>query len=354
MQEYMKLLCVNKIRESKRLIKNMFLPIISMLIVAGFAGYQMMINIFLVIWRKNAFHARICYLVAGILILYSFYVCFINRKPEIVIKPASLFFIEMRKIRHMILIKYMGLTLKHLIFSFLISGCINGMYWNKNFLFIVLFLFLLLNTTTLIRWKRYHRTQRVIDSGIWLLFSIILAMSLKYSFLCMLNIAIWLFLLFYDFCVLEIDVLKYEEEMQFAEKVRIAQNFHNTVLLEQYAKEKLVRYLPKKNKVSKSLFQFPLLWKVQTSIYRLGRNWIIMGTVLFFLCLMIYHIPFFWTLPFLEQKEIRYLLLLGSIFAFFRLTLRSMVQQLDSILDKATDGLFIPISENQIVKQFTV
>ena len=64
--------------------------------------------------------------------------------------------------------------------------------------------------------------------------------------------------------------------------------------------------------------------------------------------------PFYWTLPFLQQEEIRYMLLLGSIFAVFRLTLRSMVQQLDSILEKATDGLFIPISENRIVKQFMV
>ena len=47
----------------------------------------------------------------------------------------------------------------------------------------------------------------------------------------------------------------------------------------------------------------------------------------------------------LQQEEIRYMLWLGSIFAVFRLTLRSMVQQLDSILEKATDGLFIPISE---------
>ena len=64
--------------------------------------------------------------------------------------------------------------------------------------------------------------------------------------------------------------------------------------------------------------------------------------------------PICWTLPFLQQEEIRYMLLLGSIFAVFRLTLRSMVQQLDSILEKATDGLFIPISENRIVKQFMV
>lgn len=96
------------------------------------------------------------------------------------------------------------------------------------------------------------------------------------------------------------------------------------------------------------------IWKAQISIYRLGRNWIIMGMILFTICLGIYKMPFYWTLPFLQQEEIRYMLLLGSIFAVFRLTLRSMVQQLDSILEKATDGLFIPISENRIVKQFMV
>ena len=59
-----------------------------------------------------------------------------------------------------------------------------------------------------------------------------------------------MYMLVYDFGVLEINALKYEDEMQFLEKVRIAQNFNNTVLLDQYAKEKMVRYLQRKNKVS--------------------------------------------------------------------------------------------------------
>ena len=172
--------------------------------------------------------------------------------------------------------------------------------------------------------------------------------------MCIIDIGIWMYMLVYDFGVLEINALKYEDEMQFLEKVRIAQNFNNTVLLDQYAKEKMVRYLQRKNKVSNFLCHFPLIWKAQISIYRLGRNWIIMGMILFTICLGIYKMPFCWTLQFLQQEEIRYMLWLGSIFAVFRLTLRSMVQQLDSILEKATDGLFIPISENQIVKQFIV
>lgn len=203
------------------------------------------------------------------------------------------------------------------------------------------------------KWKIYHANQRR-NIGIWLLFSIILVISLKYFFMCIIDIGIWMYMLVYDFGVLEINALKYEDEMQFVEKVRIAQNFNNTVLLDQYAKEKMVRYLQRKNKVSKFLRYFPLIWKTQISIYRLGRTWIIMGMILFMICLGICKMPICWTLPFLQQEEIRYMLLLGSIFAVFRLTLRSMVQQLDSILEKATDGLFIPISENRIVKQFMV
>ena len=379
MQEYRKLLCVNKIRETKRLIENMLIPILSLVVAAAVVGYQIVINFFPIIRKINACNLRICYLVFGFLILYSFGVCFINVKPAIIIKPASLFFIQEKRIRQMISIKYIGLTLKDIIFSIILSACINGIHLNRNFLFILLIIFLLLNTTNLMRWKIYHANQRrdigiwllfsiilvislkyffmciIIDIGIWLLFSIILVISLKYFFMCIIiDIGIWMYMLVYDFGVLEINALKYEDEMQFLEKVRIAQNFNNTVLLDQYAKEKMVRYLQRKNKVSNFLYYFPLIWKAQISIYRLGRNWIIMGMILFTICLGIYKMPFYWTLPFLQQEEIRYMLLLGSIFAVFRLTLRSMVQQLDSILEKATDGLFIPISENRIVKQFMV
>ena len=72
-----------------------------------------------------------------------------------------------------------------------------------------------------------------------------------------------MYMLVYDFGVLEINALKYEDEMQFLEKVRIAQNFNNTVLLNQYAKEKMVRYLQRKNKVS--IFYMPLSIDMESS-----------------------------------------------------------------------------------------
>lgn len=170
MQEYRKLLCVNKIRETKRLIENMLIPILSLVVAAAVVGYQIVINFFPIIRKINACNLRICYLVFGFLILYSFGVCFINVKPAIIIKPASLFFIQEKRIRQMISIKYIGLTLKDIIFSIILSACINGIHLNRNFLFILLIIFLLLNTTNLMRWKIYHANQRR-DIGIWLLVS---------------------------------------------------------------------------------------------------------------------------------------------------------------------------------------
>lgn len=63
MQEYRKLLCVNKIRETKRLIENMLIPILSLVVAAAVVGYQIVINFFPIIWKINACNLRICYLV---------------------------------------------------------------------------------------------------------------------------------------------------------------------------------------------------------------------------------------------------------------------------------------------------
>lgn len=132
MQEYRKLLCVNKIRETKRLIENMLIPILSLVVAAAVVGYQIVINFFPIIRKINACNLRICYLVFGFLILYSFGVCFINVKPAIIIKPVSLFFIQEKKIRQMISIKYIGLGCAILICATVLNLWLEVKY--KNFL----------------------------------------------------------------------------------------------------------------------------------------------------------------------------------------------------------------------------
>ncbi len=41
-----KMLCLNRLREYKRLINNMLIPLLSLAFIAGFIGYQMIVSFF--------------------------------------------------------------------------------------------------------------------------------------------------------------------------------------------------------------------------------------------------------------------------------------------------------------------
>ncbi len=262
--------------------------------------------------------------------------------------------ISENRLNKLMYIKFMGVSLKHFILALFLTICINGINFDRNFYLTIMSVFCVLNAGCLLRWKMYHKGKRTWqDAGIWCLLCFPTMLLNICPYVVILTAGVWFLIVLYDLFALKLNIVKYEDEMQFAEKILVAQNYNNTVLLNQYAKEKKVRYFSKGKKVSKLLFRMPLVWKARTSIYRLSKDLIIVGVVLFAISLSIYKIPFFWSMPFLEQKELRYLLLIGSIFVIFQLTLQSMLRQLDSILEKVQDGLFIPISQKQIIKQFT-
>ena len=348
-----KMLCLNRFREYKRLINNMLLPVLSLAFIAGFIGYQMIVLFFPVLLRVKNFNIRAWYGLISILAVYSGYCCFIKIKPVITVKPASIFFLSESRLNRLVHIKFMGEFLKHFILAFFLAVCINGIKFDRMFCLTIISVFGVLNAGCLLRWKVYHRGKRTWqDVGVWSLLCFPAMLLNICPYVVILTAGVWFWTAWYDLFVLKLNIVKYEDEMQFAEKVLVAQNYNNTVLLTQYAKEKKVRYLSKREKVSKLLLRAPLVWKARISIYRLSKDFIIAGIVLFVFGLSIYKIPFFWSMPFLEQKEIRYFLLIGSIFVVFQLTLQSMVRQLDSILEKAQEGLFIPVPQKQIIKQF--
>ena len=318
-------------------------------------GYQMIVLLFPILQEIKKFNVRNYYCIILVWVIYSGYCCFIKTKPVISVKPASIFFLSENRLNKLMYVKFMGLAVKHFILALFLTICINGVNFNRHFYSTIMFVFCVLNAGCLLRWKIYHKGKRTWqDAGIWFLLWVP-TMSLNVRpYVVIITVGVWVSMVVYDLLALKLNVIKYEDEMQFAEKILVAQNYNNTVLLNQYAKEKKVRYLPKRKNVPKLLSRMPLIWKSKTSIYRLSKDMIMVGVVLFVVSLSIYKIPFFWLMPFLEQKDIRYFLLIGSIFAIFQLTLQSMLRQLESILEKAQDGLFIPLSEKQIIKQFTV
>lgn len=348
-----KMLCLNRLREYKRLISNMLLPLLSLLLIAGFIGYQIFSLFFPALKGIENFNSRGYYASILLLTLYTGYGCFVKVEPVIIVKPAAMFFLSENRLSRLIAIKFMGTALKHFIVALTFTFCINGIHFNSDLLLTLTAIFCILNAGCLLKWKIYHTKQKWKDIGIWLFICFPSMLLDRQPYAIIAPVGVWAALALFDFLALERNAVKYEEEMQFREKILVAQNYNNTMLLNQYSKEKKVRYLPKTKNVPKLLLKTPLIWKAKTSIYRLSKDLIMAGLVLFGISLSIYKMPFLWSLPFLEQREIRHFLLIGSVFAIFQLTLQSMLKQLDSILEKAKDGLFIPLPEKEIIKQFT-
>lgn len=255
-----RMLYLNRIREYKRLISNMLFPLLSLVLIAGFMGYQMIVLLFPILQEIKKFNVRNYYCIILVWVIYSGYCCFIKTKPVISVKPASIFFLSENRLNKLMYVKFMGLAVKHFILALFLTICINGVNFNRHFYSTIMFVFCVLNAGCLLRWKIYHKGKRTWqDAGIWFLLWVP-TMSLNVRpYVVIITVGVWVSMVVYDLLALKLNVIKYEDEMQFAEKILVAQNYNNTVLLNQYAKEKKVRYLPKRKNVPKllsSIIQF--------------------------------------------------------------------------------------------------
>lgn len=350
-----KMLCLNRLRECKRMISNLLFP--SLFFVFFTAYILFLFTAFAVpaIGDIEGFRPQIYDGLISALAVYSFCCCFFRVKPLIIVKPASISLFCEKRLKKLIGIKFIGIACRQFLLALFLALCINGVNWNRDFAYTLFSVLYLLNSVGLLRWKIYHKNRKTLfDFGILLLLYLSVFFVWIHPFLSGIAFLLWCFMLYRYLLTLHLNMEKYEDEMQFIEKIHTAQNNHNTVLLNQYAKEKKLRNLPVRKNAPKLLARFPLVWKAGTSIYRLSREFILTGLLFFTFSLTICRVELFWTIPILDQESTRQLLLTGSIFAVFQLTLRSMLLQLDSILEKAQDGLLIPLSEKQIAVQFAV
>lgn len=353
-----KMLLLNRFREYKCLIRNMLFPFLSILLVIGIVAYQTIIQSFPVLKELEQVNLKGLFNIHLFLLFYSFYCCFIKVKPFLIVKPVTLYLFEKKKIKKLLGLKMIGKVIKHLVIAFCLSIIVTGFNFHTDFFVILLSLFCLQENTALLSWEIYHdkRKNKHITKIIWLILCMTVLLSYLLSYTVILNLTLWLILLIHALFVLDLDIPKYEAEMIFVEKILVAQNHNNTFLLSQYAEEKKLFSLSHQNKTinKKFISKYPLMWKAKTSIFRLEKDKIMIGIVIFVITFLIYKSPIFWSLPFLGQDGIRYSLLIFGMLVVFQLTVQSMLHQLDSVSEKAKDGLFLPLSDKEIVIQFTV
>lgn len=347
------MLCLNALREYRRLIRHMLIPLSCLAITVGVAGYELAEALLPALWNGAGFNGRAQGGIVLTLMVYAGYGCFVRNRPVITVKPASIFLFREDQLRRLMRIRFLEMALRHGVLAFFLTACVNGIHFNGAFATVMVSFFFLMHAGCLLRWKLYHEDKRRWqDAGLLLLLGLLAPGARVYPPALVAIVGIWAGLALYDRLSLELNMIKYEDEMRFLEKIRTAQNYHNMVFLNQYAREKKVRYLPQGKRMPILLEGVPLLWKAALSLSRLSKDLILAGVLLFAVSLAVCKLPFFWSLPFLDQKEIRRFLLTGSVFAIYQLTIQSMLRQLDSMLEKARDGLFLPLAEKQIIKQF--
>lgn len=351
-----KMLLINRFREYKRLISNLFIPVITVLIGAVWLGWVSIPYIILHLNNIRTVNREGLHFIEAALAVYSACSCLYHVKPLIVMKPMSLHLFSEAQTAKMLRLKYLGISFKNFIAALFLTAFTGGIHRNMELFIIAANLFLFLEITSNLKWWSYHKEKAVI--GRVVIFLTVSFLALHFSdriyLAAMANAILWLITFYHAFGHMELNRIKYWDEMLLAEKVLSAQNHNNTVLLNSYAKEKSLRRISGTRKMLKLWRKYPLVWKSGLSVFRLERTRIVGAVLISLACFAGYMMPCFWTLPFLEIKEMRYLLLFWGMLILYQLPIQCMLHQMGGLIDKAKDGLFLPLTKRGIFLQFTI
>ncbi|MCI9127796.1 MAG: hypothetical protein HFG28_11555 [Eubacterium sp.] len=352
-----KYLIINRIREYIRLVKNMYIQVFGLLFFIAIFTYGVIKWYFPLLLSYNGVNTKVFYSCFGILIFLGIYECFGEIKPKIIIKPMTLFLLDSTRIKKILILKYFYYALKDIVCSFVLSILTCGLNFDRTFAEIFLLYFACLLIKLFAIWNIYNeklnRKKNFFRSVLFISY-ILCVLSIDYKSLIWTVYVLLGYLTVYTSKNLIIDYFKYNNDMIYMEKILFAQNNNNTILLSQYAKEKIAMNSLSSNKNLDLLKKAPLIWKAFISISRNGKNGIFFGGFLFILMFLFYNFEFFWQFPILEYEQTRYILLVAGVFFLYQISVQTFVQQLNDIIEKQINGLFIPIELKKIILQFII
>lgn len=352
-----KFLALNKIREKVRLIRNMYIPIVGLIIFLAMVLSVIGKDFFNIIKSIKMFDSKI-YFISFLCMLASI-ICKMrkNSMPQIVVKPMTLYLFNTRKIRDVFVLKYAFFVIKYVLLSLLLAFCTCGSFQSNKYVMVFGGYTIYLIEGLLVSWNIYNVIKQsyiYIWKAIFVFLSILTLTSCTSVIIEFINLVCMILIFIYTAKYLNINYLKYENDIKYLDKVLVAQNNNDTILLNQYSKEKIARKLYGKEYMPDFLKKYPLVWKAVISISRIGKLPIIIGIVCFSLTFMIYTLPVFWSIPVLEFKEIRYFLLIFGVFSLFQFSIQAFFKQLSDLVEKQKNGLYIPFKLSKIILQFSI
>ena len=352
-----KLLMTNRIREYIRLFKNMYIQIIGLIILGIISVSTIMKWYWPILSQMNKLNCGTFYIIICVILIFSLYKSLGHVKPAIIVKPMTLFLLDTERLKKILHFKYLYYEFKYLVLSLIFTICTCGLNVNFSFIKICLIFFACLSTSLYAAWSIYNseiRFKKCLFKIAVLINNILCILALNYTFFL---IGVYLLLgclIVYAVVNIKINYYKYTEDMVYMEKILTAQNSNNMILLTQYAKEKVAMSVSRTRPESRLLKKSPLLWKTFTSIIRIGKNGIIIGICIFSITFAISKVEFFWQFPIIDIEQTRYVLLLGGVFFLYQICVQTFVKQLNDIVEKQKDGLYIPIRTGNIILQFAI
>lgn len=352
-----KFLIINRVREYIRLFKNMYIQITG-LVILGLMVLSAIIKWYIpILINMNVINNRAFYLIICVISISGLYKILGRIKAPIIIKPMTLFLLDEENLRKILLLKYLYYELKYLVMSLILTYCTCGLNINSVFFKVLLIYFVCLSTGLYVVWIVYNsrtKLEKHIFKSVLPLSYMICTFTLNYTIMLIGVFSVLIYLTVYTVRNLKIDYYKYTDDMVYVEKILAAQNSNNMILLSQYAKEKIAMSVPKTRKKSKLLKTYPLIWKTITSITRIGKTGIMIGISIFTITFVINKFDFFWQFPIIDSEQTRYVLLLGGVFSLYQICVQTFVKQLNDIVEKQYDGLYIPIKNENIILQFAI
>lgn len=355
--EVYKWLIINRVREYKRLLKNMWIQILGVCILFGALFYEVWKSYIPLVSEYPIVSWKLYCFFMGIICVFNLKKTIGKIKPQIVVKPMTLFLFSEKRIKEMVTFKWMYYCFKYIIISGLITICTVGLNKFEYQWKLTIIYFIALMGGALLSWMIYNtkkKNKKQIFQLYILVFTVLGLLSKEYFIALILDVFFLLILFLYVMLYLRIDYYKYNNDIVYLEKILVAQNFNNTVLLNQYAKEKISRSVSPINKQSRLLKNFPVMWKAAISISRLGKLGIGISIGAFVIPFCIYTIPFMWQIPVMESETARYILLMLGIYFCYQTSVQTFTRQLTDIMDKRKEGLYIPVDIKRIIVQFSI
>lgn len=345
----------HKLRTTMGMLKHFWPSFLGLLFGVAFFGYQLFVVVMGIGIRTAPEPQYVFYLLCACVLLNGYRVLF-RQTPAIRVNAATLHFLyHTSYFRKILIAEYLWSLIKNMLAALLFAGLIRGFQYDSLFLWNFLLLSGYLYSGILLSWIRYHHHGKLrwVMIACYLFASVgLLANIDAVRFTLIGSVAVWT--IYYVFFKLRhLNLVKYRRDIAFSDKNASSASQYNMAEMSQLAAEhnanRKRRFL---------LYQLPLkrnntiFFKCFMETVRAGnRIWILLLAFLL-IGVLIYRTPIFTGIPVIGDSTGAAPIAILLIMTAYANIGEMLKKQLNTLLAKHRQGLFLPVGHLQVVSSY--